>query len=131
MVNGGQAIFQVSSVAACDPTIRFEIHGEKGVLGAQLFTRAGDFTGKLFGGKGEKDLRCEIPIPDRLITDLGQKNENYSPRTFFFEKFAKHFIEGMQTGLNPSPNFYDGMKAQRVLEALKKSWLEKRWVEVS
>jgi predicted dehydrogenase len=131
MVDGGQAIFQVSSVAACDPTIRFEIHGDKGALGVQLFARAGDFTGKLFGGKGEKDLRCEIPIPERLITDLGQKNENYSPRIFFFEKFVKHFIEGIQTGINPSPNFYDGMKAQRVLEALKKSSFEKRWAELS
>lgn len=130
LAGGGQVIFHVSSVAACDSTIRLDIHGDKGALGVQLFPSAGDFTGKLFGGKGENDPRHEIPIPERLITDLRPKNENYSPRAFFFERFAKHFVKGMQSGINPSPNFYDGIKAQRVLEALKKSWLEKRWVEV-
>lgn len=88
LATGSQAIFQVSSVASCDSMMRLEIHGGKGVLGVQLFPSAGDYTGKLFGGKGEKDLRREIPIPKRLISDIGPKQQNDSPPSLFFCKIC-------------------------------------------
>lgn len=130
LVGGGQVIFHVSSVASCDSAIRLEMHGNQGVLGVHLFPRAGDYHGKLLGGKGETDLRKEIPIPERLTSDMKPIYENDSPRVLFFARFAQRLVKAVQTGQIPSPNFFDGLKVQRVLQALTNSWEERKWINL-
>ena len=127
LVGGAQVIFHVSSVASCRSVIRLEIHGDKGVLGAQLFPSDGDFNGKLYGGKGATDFRKEILLPERLTSVPIPPSEEYSPRALFFARFAERLAKPIRTRQKFSPDFYDGLKAQRVLQALTDSCQQQRW----
>ena len=41
------------------------------------------------------------------------------------------FLEGIRTGVTPSPSFDDGVRAQAVLDAIGESAARRSWVEVS
>jgi len=127
LAGGAQVIFHVSSVASCKSVIRLEIHGDKGVLGARLFPRDDDWNGKLYGGKGVMDLRKEILLPERLKCVPMPLPKEYSPRALFFTRFAEKLVIPIQTRQQFSPNFYDGLKAQKVLQALTDSYQQQRW----
>ncbi len=47
-----------------------------------------------------------------------------------FVNMVADIINSISKGENPSPNFYDGVKCQEVLEAVEKSIIEKKWVKV-
>ena len=47
-----------------------------------------------------------------------------------FVNMVADIINAISKGENPSPNFYDGVKCQEVLEAVEKSIKEKRWVKI-
>lgn len=128
LTNGAQVIFHASSVAYCDTFIRLEIYGDEGLLGAQLFPNVEDYYGTLLGGKGEKSFRKVIPIPKRLKLDIRPVD---TPRTTFFAHFARQLVKAIQTGKAPSPNFFDGLKAQKVLQALVMSWEKKEWISLA
>jgi len=40
------------------------------------------------------------------------------------------FLHALETDALPSPNFHDGLKVQRVLDAVEQAAAEKRWIEV-
>jgi predicted dehydrogenase len=127
LVGGGQVIFHVSSVASCRSVIRLEIHGDKGTLGAQLFPRDGDLNGKLYGGKGATDLRKEVLLPERLTSAPIPLPEGYSPRALFFARFAERLAKPIRSRQKFSPDFHDGLRAQKVLQALTDSCQQQRW----
>lgn len=131
LAGGGQVIFHASSVALCDSMIRMEVHGSKGVLGFHVKPRAGDYTGKLFGGNGETSLRHEILLPERFKTDITPIYENAHPSVLFFARFAQKLVQGIQKGQPASPNFLDGLKVQKVLHALLSSYEKEKWVNVA
>ncbi|MFX0197195.1 MAG: hypothetical protein ACFFCW_13810, partial [Candidatus Hodarchaeota archaeon] len=58
-------------------------------------------------------------------------DERVTPSALFFARFARQLVKGIQTGQAPSPNFFDGLKAQKVLQALVTSWEQKEWIEVA
>jgi predicted dehydrogenase len=39
-------------------------------------------------------------------------------------------IKAIAQDYQPSPSFYDGMRNQEIIEAIKKAALEKRWISV-
>jgi len=47
-----------------------------------------------------------------------------------FVNMVADLFNSISKGENPSPNFYDGIKCQEVLDAVDRSILEKKWVEV-
>jgi predicted dehydrogenase len=130
LAGGGQVVFHVSNAASCEATIRLEIHGDKGGLRAELFPRSGEYNGKLYGQKGVTDLRKEIEIPGRLTSAVIPHSEKDSFRAITFARFARQLVRPLQNGQNPSPNFYDGLKTQKVLQALTQSWQEKEWIDL-
>ncbi len=127
LVNGAKVIFHVSSVYPCDSLLRLKIYGSAGVLIGQLGVESGDFNGKLFGGKAGSSI-VELTIPKRLL--LKPTRESDSPRILFFVRFAKELIKAIHGGENPLPNFRDGLKTQRVLQALASSRKQNKWVKV-
>jgi predicted dehydrogenase len=130
MMSGAQVIFHVSSVAPCDRLIRLEVYGDKGVFGVHVFSREEDYYGRLLGGKGENSLSREILIPDRLRWDIRHGDKRVTPGAMFFSRLAQQLIGAIETGKTPSPNFFDGVKAQKVLQALIRSWEKKDWVNL-
>jgi predicted dehydrogenase len=47
-----------------------------------------------------------------------------------FTHIVRDALEAISKGEQPSPNFYDGLRCQAVLEAVEISANERRWVEV-
>ena len=47
-----------------------------------------------------------------------------------FVHIVYDFMEAIANDILPSPNFYDGVECQRVLDAVEKSIREERWIEV-
>jgi predicted dehydrogenase len=131
LIEGGQVIFHVSSVACCDSMIRLEIHGSEGALGFYISPRTGDYNGKLYGGKGETDLRREIPLPERIKSNFQPIHEKISSPAMFFARFAQNLVKAIRRGESSSPSFHDGLKVQRVLQALYHSWEKRKWVGVN
>jgi predicted dehydrogenase len=82
------------------------------------------------GGKGENSLSREILIPDRLRWDIRHGDKRVTPGAMFFSRLAQQLIGAIETGKTPSPNFFDGVKAQKVLQALIRSWKKKDWVNL-
>ncbi len=128
IANGAQVIFQVSSVTPFDRLIRFEVYGNEGVLGAQVGARDQDYYGRLLGGKGENSLSREIPIPERIRWDIRPRDKGITPGGVFFARLTQQLVRALQTGQTPSPNFFDGVKAQKVLQALIMSWEKREWI---
>lgn len=128
--SGAQVIFYNSAVASCDRVIRLEVYGDKGFLGVHLFPSSQDYYGRLLGGKGEKSPDTVIPIPRRLKLDMRPLDERVTPSALFFARFARQLVKAIQTGQAPSPNFFDGLKAQKVLQALVTSWEKKQWADI-
>lgn len=129
MTNGAQVIFHVSSVTPSDRLIRLEACGDKGILGIQVVSRDQDHYGTLLGGKGETSLSREIPIPERLKWNIQPGDKGITPGGMSFSRLAEQLVEGVRTGTTPSPNFFDGVRVQKVLHALATSWEEKQWVD--
>jgi predicted dehydrogenase len=130
MANGAQVIFHASSVTSCDRFIRLEACGDNGILGAQVVSRDQDYYGTLLGGKGETSLAREIPIPERLTWEIQPGNKGITPGGMSFSRLAQQLAEGIRTGTTPSPNFFDGVKVQKVLHALATSWEERKWIDL-
>jgi predicted dehydrogenase len=130
MTNGAQVVFHASSVTPCDRLIRLEVYGEKGILGVYLLSREEDYCGKLLGGRGENSLSREIPIPERLRCKIPTIDKRISPTVMFFARLAYQLANAIQTGQTPSPNFFDGVKSQKILQALTISWEKKDWISL-
>jgi predicted dehydrogenase len=130
LTTGAQVIFHVSTVAVYDSLMRLEVHGDAGVLGANLSAKAKDYYGRLLGGKGENSLHRVIPIPKRLKWDTVHINYGVTPRVLFFKRFAQQLVTAVKTGQTPSPSFFDGLKAQKIIQALIMSWEKKEWLNL-
>lgn len=130
LTNGPQVVFHVSSITSCGSSIRLEVYGEKGVLGAYLFPRSQNCLGKLLGGKGEKSFQESIPIPKRLKQGIMPIGERVTLRVLSFGLLARQLMTAIQRCQIPSPNFFDGIKAQKVLSGLQTSWEKEKWVNV-
>lgn len=128
--SGAQVIFYNSAVASCDRAIRLEVYGDKGFLAVHLFPSSRDYYGRLLGGKGEKSLNTVIQIPRRLKLDMKPLDERVTPSALSFARLARQLVKAIRTGQAPSPSFFDGLKAQRVLQALVTSWEKKQWVDI-
>ena len=131
ITDGAQVIFHVSSVTPCDRLIRLEVYGDEGVLGAQVVSRDQDYYGRLLGGKGENSLSQEIPIPERIKWDIRTGDKGITSGGIFFARLAQQLVRALQTGQTPSPNFFDGVKAQKVLQALIMSREKREWINLA
>jgi len=134
--NGATGVFEASRFATgrgCGPTEcqLIEINGEKGSV--------------LYDYQKPDELKLCLTPKDRAATRFVTKKvpavirEFYgaaiwrefqaSPPCGFRHKQAELFIEAVKAGKKLHPNFADGLKVQRVLEAVLQSSKERRWVD--
>ena len=115
-----QALFHVSRCAYLNNYISLEIFGEKGTLLFRMLELSGDVPvplrkAVLTGGrKGDEKIR-EISTPEHL-----QK----VPSSF------KSFIDAVRNHRPVSPSFFDGLKAQEVIEAVSLSAAQNEWIRI-
>jgi predicted dehydrogenase len=107
-----------------------ELHGTRGWLSAVVRPKAGDFTGSLIGSAAGGAAEGPLPIPDRLAAGMAPRYPGDSPRSLFFARLAQRFVESIRTRRSLSPNFQDGVKAQRVLHAVVESGKQGAWAPV-
>ena len=77
----------------------------------------------LKGGRIGDDSLKEIPLPS-----LPEVSHTNSYRIGTQMLLIKDMVKGIRDGTSPSPNFYDGLKHMEVLEALRISQSQGRWV---
>lgn len=122
--NGAQGSMQLSSLACLGSRgmdQRITIHGESGTLEAQATFTSAEIRGVR---DGEKEFRL-LPVPDRLVEDVDRKNL-FDIRSQFTGVYL--FVDSVLEDRMITPSFYDGLKAQEVIDAAKKSNKVGQWV---
>src|SRR6185437_4829737 len=125
--DGAQAAIQVSALAHVgDRGVeqRIVIHGAEGSLEASYSDLGTEVRG---AQSGEAAFRV-LPIPDQLWGDTDRSN----PLAVFESQPVgdRLLIDAILKDRPVAPSFYDGMKAQEVVDAAIKSDREGRWVPV-
>jgi predicted dehydrogenase len=117
--NGGMATVTLHSVSWQGSGERFEAYGSKGTLII-------DSKGNVWSGK--KDLG------DIEIIPLSEKPAPYGiedrRELKAFAVITEKLVQGILEGKTVSPNFYDGMKCQQIMDAIRQSNTEKKWINI-
>jgi predicted dehydrogenase len=130
--NGAQGMFQLSSVARVDDPfleLRVALHGEAASLVAEL--KPGG-TPKLQLAKGDELLQS-VTVPAQYLEGLDVKEDFV---TQFLSMFARQsigsrlFVEAVLGNKAVTPSFYEGWKAQQVIDAAVASHESNQWVSV-
>jgi predicted dehydrogenase len=119
--NGAQAQVFVSYVAHYGGTNQVEIHGERGSL---LLDHADRLWGKQVGGAVE-----ELTVPDPLEGALDLPNSIWARS---FAHLAQELVTALREGRTPQrgATFRDGLRCQQVLDAVRRSHAEERWIAI-
>ena len=124
--NGAQGSMQLSSLAYLgnrnwDQCIT--IHGESGTLEAKATYASAEIRGVR---DGEKEFRL-LSVPDRLLEGIDRKNP-FDIRSQFTGVYL--FVDSILEDKPIIPSFYDGLKAQEVIDAAKESDRLGYWVSL-
>ena len=122
--NDAQGSMQLSSLAylgtsGWDQCIT--IHGESGTLEAKATSTSAEIRGIR---DGEKEFRL-LSVPDRLLESVDRKNP-FDIRSQFTGVYL--FVDSVLEDRTITQSFYDGLKAQEVIDAAKKSNKIGQWV---
>jgi len=116
--NGAYGTVVLSSVAHHSRQIHIELQGSEGTLILQ--------NEKLLGGRKGEELK-EIPEPEPLPQPEGISEGVFS-RSFVL--LARYLVECLREGRRPQmgATFYDGMRCQAVIDAIRRSHDARCWV---
>ncbi|NYT16253.1 MAG: Gfo/Idh/MocA family oxidoreductase [Methanomassiliicoccales archaeon] len=122
--NGAQGSMQLSSLACLgasgwDQCI--DIHGESGTLKA----RATKTSAEILGIRDKETEFRLLHVPDSLLEGVDVKNP-FDIRSQFAGVYL--FVENVLEDMTITPSFHDGLKAQEVIDAAKKSDKTGQWV---
>jgi len=120
--SGALASAFISSVAHHPSGTRTEIHGESGSLIL-------DADNRLWGRRAGESGATEWTEPNPYSLLPGVASSVWS---ISFVGLARYVTDCIRTGTQPErgATFYDGLRCQAVMEAIRQSWDERRWVEV-
>ena len=122
--SGTQGSMQLSSLAyigECGMDQRITLHGESGTLEARATFKSAEIRGARVG---EKEFSL-LPIPDRILEGVDKANPFHVISQFAGDYL---FIDSILQDQQVSPSFYDGLKAQEVIDAAKESNERGCWV---
>jgi predicted dehydrogenase len=125
--SGAQATLQVSAVAKVSnhtQEINLGLYGDAGSL---LMAYDSEGTRIRAVQNGEPDFRT-LPVPTEYWAgvDPAKPNDVFQKHSAGGRAFIDAILEGKTTG----PTFYDGWKAQQVIDAALESDKTRKWVEV-
>ncbi|MBI4307791.1 MAG: Gfo/Idh/MocA family oxidoreductase [Chloroflexi bacterium] len=124
MRNGAAGAAHFNRAAWHGSGFRFEVYGTEGALTAVSRAMHQASPVKLYGARRDEDLR-EIEIPARLVEapDIPSDAVHYN-----FAQFARRFLRSLQEGRPFQPDFSDGLRLHRVLEAVEESSRRRAWL---
>lgn len=120
--SGAKGAILLSTVAYHPQGHKVEVFGDEGTIIV-------DAQDRLWGArKGESQL-IEITVSDPVAQLEGIPNTIWARS---FVHLAEHLVEAIKSGSRAlhAATFYDGMRCQQVMDAVRLSWQERRWVEI-
>ncbi len=115
-----QALFHVSRCAYLNNYISLEIFGEKGTLLFKMLELSGD-----------------VPVPRRKAVLMGAKKGDENIKEISTPEHLQNvpssfesFIDATRNHRSVSPSFFEGLKAQEVVDAVSLSTHKNEWVRV-
>jgi myo-inositol 2-dehydrogenase/D-chiro-inositol 1-dehydrogenase len=129
-------IGELGDIDTAITTLRFS-SGALGVIDNSRKAAYGyDQRVEVFGSKGQVHVQNEFPNSAELSTEQGVSRDK--PQYFFLERYKESyrkeisdFIQAIRTGSPTSVTGYDGLQAERIAQAAKRSLVEKRAVKLS
>ena len=82
---------------------------------------------ELSGGHDGEEEFCLLPISERILAGVDKVNRYHVISQFRGDYL---FIDSILENRSISPSFYDGLKAQEVIDAAKESHKTCRWVSL-
>ncbi len=131
--NGAQGTLQLSAVAHVGDAVQrqqFVLHGEDGTLELDSDLNSAEIRG---ARRGEARLQ-PLPIPADLLGSVDQSKPFIAQ---FVERLTiepigdRLFIDAILADRLLAPSFYDGWKAQQVIQAALDSHDQERWVTIA
>jgi len=120
--SGAHANVFISNVARYVTGNQIEIHGTEGGLVLDRHDR-------LWGMRTGQKQPAELTVPDPVAVMPGIAPNVWAQS---FAHLARELVAAIQERRKPTrgATFYDGLRCQQVLDAVRRSWDERRWVEV-
>ncbi|MDZ4717392.1 MAG: Gfo/Idh/MocA family oxidoreductase [Roseiflexaceae bacterium] len=131
--NGTQGVIEASAVAQTGERWmdqRIALHGQSGGLEATIFFGQG---AAMYGARAGQSEPQQLVLPEQAwgAVDQSQPFASKLAELFCQQSIgARLFIDSILAGRAVTPSFYDGWKAQQVIDAALASHEQKRWVDV-
>ncbi|WP_091735280.1 Gfo/Idh/MocA family protein [Phenylobacterium immobile] len=115
--SGAIAQLTASAAAPFAAVSSIELYGEAGTLVTPQTGGNPPPHGPVLGARLGEPALAELDIPERLRSFSDDRDE----RLFAFRLLVRAFKAGVAAGTSPAPNFDDGLRVQRVLDAVRRS----------
>ena len=127
--NGALGSVQTSFVTVGNyPGIEARVYGSEGALICRLVEENGICETLRVAKKDSVEFR-EIAVPERFYPPGGSPHELW--RTLFYANLTYSFISEIQAGaVRGEGDFLDGAHVQEVINAVERSFRERRWVSL-
>jgi predicted dehydrogenase len=104
-----------------------EINGSEGSAVYQLHE-----PNTILVGKTGQDL-APVTVPAQFLKPEGSPRNpaEGKPATVFRYDLVWEFVSAIVEGRGAAPDFYDGLRAQRVADAVIESYAQRRWLELA
>ena len=124
---GGWASMTASNAAPFGPGARIEIYGTEGTLQTLQPGVNPQADGVVLGARfGDGEGVQELPMPERHRPF----DDDRAEMMMAFRILVRRFLRGIAEGTSPAPNFYDGLRCQQVMDAVRSSSTGAGWVEL-
>ena len=94
-----------------------EIYGSEGTLLTPQTGVNPPAHGQLLGARAGDERLAELPVPERLQPFADERDDRLMP----FRLLVREFVRGVAEGTSPAPGFYDGLRCQQILDAVRES----------
>ncbi len=127
--NGAIGSIQTSFVTVGNyPGIEARVYGSKGALICRLVEENGICESLKAASADQVEFR-ELEVPERFYPPGGSKHESW--RSLFYANLVSSFItEILSDGPENEGNFEDGAHVQELINAVERSFRERRWVSI-
>ena len=128
-VNGAIGSIQTSFVTVGNyPGIEARVYGSKGALICRLVEEIGICEVLKAASANQVEFR-ELEIPEEFYPPGGSKHESW--RSLFYANLIHSFIsEILSDDVENAGNFEDGAHVQELINAVERSFRERRWVNI-
>jgi predicted dehydrogenase len=124
--NGALCSIQTSFVTIGNyPGIEARLYGEQGALICRLVEEAGICETLRAATPDQVEFR-ELEIPERFYPPGGSRHESW--RTLFYANLIRSFLDEILDGAEAGGDFGDGAWVQETINAVERSFRERRWI---